>query len=264
MKDRLTLMIHTCDKFSDLWDAHMFLLNRNWADRGIDTFLITDEETIKTYDGVRVISTGSGKELSERTAAALPEIKTEYVLITLDDYFPIHPILSDRIERLVNIMDNEGLDYIRLFCDPNSHKKLCSYPGLYHIPLDCNYAVNLYQGIWRSSFLEKTVREPLNAWQYEVSLTKIAREIGAKCALSKGKEFEILDVVRKGKLLHKANRYLKKHDLYHGPRVVIARKEEIRICIFNNAKKLLPKWVAQVVKRVMIKCGYHFYSGESL
>ena len=28
LKNRLTLLIHSCDKFSDLWDAHIYLLNK--------------------------------------------------------------------------------------------------------------------------------------------------------------------------------------------------------------------------------------------
>ena len=41
-------------------------------------------------------------------AAVLPEIRTEYVLITLDDYFPINKIYNDRLERLIGIMDAGG------------------------------------------------------------------------------------------------------------------------------------------------------------
>lgn len=63
LKNRLTLVVHSCNKFSDLWDAHMTLLNRNWKDRDIDTFLVTDEETKSSYENVKIISTGKGKEL---------------------------------------------------------------------------------------------------------------------------------------------------------------------------------------------------------
>lgn len=260
LKDRLTLLIHSCDKFSDLWDAHTELLNRNWADRDIHTMLVSDKACEKTLDRIELYFAGEGAELSDRTKYALQFIDTEYVLITLDDYFPIYPIDSAKINRLLDIMDKENLDYIRLFSDPNSHKKWKNYDHLYQISLDTNYQVNLYQGIWRKSFIEKTIGETMNAWQYEVSLTRTARQIGAKCVLSKGKEFEILDVVRKGKLLNKANRYLKKHNLYHGSREVISRKEEARIYIFNHGKKILPKWLAMKVKNYLRKRGHKFYS----
>lgn len=260
LNERLTVLIHSCDKFSDLWDVHAKLLNENWADRDVRTLMVSDKEREKKLDGIDLRFAGEGMELSDRTKYALRFIDTEYVLITLDDYFPIHKIDSKKIERLLDIMDAEKLDYIRLFSDPNSHRKFKNYRKLYEISLDGNYQVNLYQGIWRKSFVEKTLQTGMNAWQYEVSLTRIANQVGAKCVLSKGHEFEILDVVRKGKLLHKANRYLKKRDLYHGSREVIAWKEEARIFVFNRGKKILPKWLAIKVKDYLRKRGHKFYS----
>ena len=42
MENNFSIIISTCDKFSDLWDAHILLLNQNWADRNVETFLVTD------------------------------------------------------------------------------------------------------------------------------------------------------------------------------------------------------------------------------
>ena len=193
-------------------------------------------------------------------AAALPRIKTEYILITLDDYFPIKKIENWRLERLIEIMDAEKLDYIRLFADPNSRKPFKKYKKLYEIPLDVNYAVNLYQGIWRRDFVEKTLKEAQTIWKYEVSLTPTARELGARCVLSKGGEFEILDVIRKGKLLHKASRWLKRNGRELPEREVISRKEEIRIKVFAAGKKILPKKLAIAVKNRLRKKGFVFFS----
>ena len=58
LKDKLTLMVHSCNKFSDLWDAHFKLLNENWRDRDLTTYLVTDDETDITFEGVQVICAG--------------------------------------------------------------------------------------------------------------------------------------------------------------------------------------------------------------
>jgi hypothetical protein len=258
--DKLTLTIHTCDKFSDLWDTNIQLLNQNWADRNIRTLLVTDKQTERCFDNVEIFAAGEGAEMSERLAAILPHINTKYVLVTLDDYFLTKKILTESILKLVSVMDKENIDYIRLFKIPNSKERLENYKTLYKIDLSGNYKVNLYPGIWRKSFLEKTVAIPLNAWQYEVSLTKTARECNAKCVMSKGKEFEILDVIRKGKILHKANRYLRKNNIYLDSREVIDYKTELRIFIFSMGKKILPNSLARRVKLFLIKKGYKFYS----
>ena len=124
LKNKLTLVIHTCDKFSDLWDGHISLLNKNWSDREIKTLLVTDKQTDRVFDGVDIIAAGDDFELSKRISAMLPYIETEYVLVTLDDYFPVNPIESEKIEALVNAMEKEKLDYIRLFKRPNSKLKI--------------------------------------------------------------------------------------------------------------------------------------------
>ena len=82
-----SIIISTCDKFSDLWDAHILLLNQNWADRNVETFLVTDKPTDRTFENVTVVAAGEGTEITERLKVVLPLIKTEYVLFTLDDYF---------------------------------------------------------------------------------------------------------------------------------------------------------------------------------
>lgn len=260
LKDKITLVISSCDKFSDLWDAHIQLLNKNWKDRNIDTILVTDKETSKNYEGVRIISTGEGKEFSERIQEIIPYIKTEFLLITLDDYFLTKKIYTERIQNLVLAMEREDFDYIRVFGIPNSKRKIRGYESLYKIDLNGNYQVNLYPGIWRKSFLELTLEERLNAWEYEVSLTKTARKVDAKCAMSKGKEFEILDVVRKGQLLNRANKYLKKHNLYHGNRSKISYLKELKLDIMFYGKEVLPKWFIKFIKKILVKNGYQFYS----
>lgn len=267
LKNDLTMVIYSCNLFSDLWDAHVKLLNENWADRNIDTFIVTDKETNHHYNGVQIISTGEGNELSKRIAIMLPFIKTKYVLVTLDDYFPIYPIETKRIENLIKAMEKEGLDYIRLFKRPNSFARIEGYKDLYKINLnskrDSNYQVNLYSGIWRKSFIATTAIGNRNAWRYELSLTPIARQEGLYCAMSKGKEYETLDVVRKGKLLHRANRYLKKHNLYHGSRMLIKWKEEWKINLMTFLKDILPQKTIDLAKKRMKEKGHSFYSDQT-
>ena len=261
LREKLTMIINSCDRFSDLWDAHTTLLNRYWPDREIETHIVTDAPSEKHYEGMDIFSAGEGAELSRRLHTFLPHVKTDYVLLTLDDYFLTHPVSSEKIQHIVECMELEKLDYVRLFKLPNSHKRIAGCEPLYHVNLyKSEYAVNLYVGIWRKSFLEEVISQELNAWKFEVSLTKSARKLDANCAMSKAKEFHILDVVRKGQLLHKANRYLKKHGLYHGSRTVIPLREEFRIFIFTLAKRILPQKCKKFVKKKMQDAGAQFYS----
>ena len=85
--NNFSLIISTCDQYSDLWKAHILLLNQNWADRNVPTFLVTDKPTDETFENVEVVAAGEGTEITERLKAVLPLIKTDYIFFTLDDYF---------------------------------------------------------------------------------------------------------------------------------------------------------------------------------
>lgn len=255
----LTMLISTCQAYSDLWDANILLLNRNWADRGIKTILLTDAPCERKYENISMFSAGE-KEWSERLGAVLPEIETEFILLTLDDYFITQPISTKRIERLIKIMIQENIDYIRLSLRPWENQKFKRYKDLFKIDLNKNYAVNLSVGIWRKSFLEKLIQEPLNAWKFEVSLTKIARTEGATCAMSKGSEFPVLDVIRKGKLLRKAYQYFKKDPIYSSSREIMKWKDEIFLEIRTVISFIFPRRILLFLKQRGRNHGMVFYS----
>ena len=107
----ISLLIFTCDKFSDLWESGIGLLNKNWADRAFKTYLVTDKATDREFSGVTVISAGENAELSDRIKTALNTIDTDYVLVTLDDYFFTKPIDNSRIMRCLDIAKREDFDY---------------------------------------------------------------------------------------------------------------------------------------------------------
>lgn len=259
--ESLTLMIQTCGKYSDLWEPHMAFLFQNWPGHP-PAVLVTDEPTNAVFPGVEVFAAGAGLHMPGRLAAVLPRIQTEYILLTLDDYFPVYPIDTAEIARLVNIMDAKGLDYIRLFPDPPFFRPFPGQTGLFRVDLNTDYAVNLYPGLWRKSFLEATLPGPADIWAYEVSLTHTARQRNAKCAMTWGREFPVLDVIRKGKLLRRAKRFLSRRGICLESRKTVPLWEEIRIFCFNWGKKLLPRPAALWVKKQLRKWGFSFYTDQ--
>lgn len=261
MVKNLTVLIHSCGAYSDLWSGQIEMLNRHWNDRPRTIILTDTNPNDYSFNGVEIICAGEKKEITDRLEAVLPEIKSEYVFVTLDDYYLLNDVDNDRIEFLLDFMDKNDYDYIRLFKDPAGGKQIESGLRECFIKNKKNsYYVNLYQGIWRKSFIEKTLKPGLNAWQYEVSLTPAAIKENAKCAMTKGKEYQILDVIRKGKLLHKAHRYFKKDPVYTGNRPLLPMKEELKIKFRSFAKKVLPRKLMQKIKKQMIKRGATFYS----
>lgn len=259
LNDKLCMAISSCGNYSDLWDNHVALLNENWPDRKIDATIVTDRISDKHYDNVKIFAAGDSLEMPDRLKVFLQSVETEYVLITLDDYYVVKNIDNSKIERAIRLMDDMSLDYLRFWPYPHEKKKIDKVNNARWIELEGNYKVNLYPGIWRKSFIEKTFKSSLSAWEYEVTLTKIAKDLNARCAYSTDGEFPILDVIRKGKILHPAKRFLDKRNMSLG-REVISYKQEVKLNLFYYGKEIIPKPVLKCAKKVMIKLGHKFIS----
>lgn len=256
----LSLLILSCDKYSDLWDPFYDQLEKNWNDRAIKSYILTDKKTGKNYENVEIISAGKNLSFSERIRYACNEINSKYVFITLDDYFLMNKIDNSEINKILNYIKRNDVDYFRIFPIPKPNKKGFKREGYYNIDLSGNYKVNLYPGIWKRELLSKTVKEELNPWEYEVSLTKVARENNAVCCMSTGTEFPILDVIRKGKILNKAYYKLRKESIFLSKRNRISLLKEVKLDFLFYGKEIIPNFIWKKLKFMLIKFGFSFYS----
>ena len=119
--------------------------------------------------------------------------------------------------------------------------------------------------MWRKQFLEYTLKEPKNAWMFEVSLSQMAVQYGAKCLCSYNDDYVILDVVRKGKILHKANRYFKKHlGIYEGNRELQSWSYEAKLWVRTIVSNNAPKFLLQPLRSIFVKLGGHSFSQDAL
>lgn len=261
LKDKLTMVISSCEAYSDLWDNHILLLNENWKDRDIKTVIVTDKIHESNYQDIEIFSAGALLEMPQRLKKYIKTCDTKYILVTLDDYYVDKKIDTKKIQRAIDIMETKKLDYFRFWPYPHERKKIDDIEKAYWIELNGNYKVNLYPAIWRKEFLEDTIKDSLSAWEYEVSLTSIAKSLGANCAYSVNNEFHIVDVIRKGELLHPAKKYLDSKGLKLD-RKLISRKQEIKLDIMYYAKEVVPKPILRVIKKIMVKMGHKFISED--
>ena len=249
MENDFSIIISTCDKFSDLWDANILLLNQNWADRNVETFLVTDRPTDRVFENVTVVAAGEETEITERLRSVLPMIKTEYVLFTLDDYFLTERISTQAINEDIRIIEKYQIDYLRLFVmtmrSLKNRKAKELESGIFLLDNNAgDYIVSLYAGIWRKSFMERTLEKTLNAWQYEVALTNMARQLNARCADSRRGEFPILDG----------------NPIYKGDRENMRVKDEWMLEFRTWLREWLPKPLFNLSKAIMRRRGYTFFS----
>lgn len=260
--DRLTCLILSCDKFSDLWEGNIKLFNENWPDRDFETYIVTDKPTDRQIPGTGIIAAGNDMEWSDRLKYALQFVKTDYVFVTLDDYFLIKKVDAKKMDDYLSLMSEGGYDYLRFYPRPKraTREELVGHQGIYNVDTTCDYSVNLYSCFWSKSFLENTVRESKNAWMFEVSLSRRAVDYGAKCLCSYNDDYVILDVVRKGKILHRANKYFKEHPgVYEGDRELQSWIYEAKLWIKTVCGRNTPTFLLPLFRKI-----YVLFGGQSI
>lgn len=257
----LAILVSSCDSFSDLWYTHFKLLKKNWPNIKYNIYLVTDKFTNIHIDGVTIITTGKDLDFPMRIKYATKVIKENYILLTLDDYFLIHTVNQDNISILLDIIKEKKIHYLSLYnrrFDKEKYFKDIHY--IYKINLNNSYAINLYPAIWDKSFLVYTINDNINAWEYEVSLTNKAKLFNANCAYSQAGVFRILDVVRKGKVLNKANCYFKKNNIEIGNRPVNSLIYEFKLFVMDLIFWYTPKPIFLKLKKIAKKFGMKFIS----
>ncbi len=263
MNNNVSLLISTCNKFSDLWDLHIEFLKKNWVGELWKVYMVTDCPTDKQYENVEIIVADGGLDFPARIKYALDFIDTDYVLLTLDDYFLIEKTYAEKLDYLAERAKKEQIDYLllydRRYLNPKKYEDIES---LRSIDLNERYSVNLYPAIWNKSFLKNSVKEDLSPWQYEPTLTKYAKEANGNCMFSHNGVFDILDVIRKGKLLHKAKRYLKKNGFELPERPTVSYFTEIKLEVMAQISWHAPKWLFHLLKKTAKAFGMKFYNED--
>ena len=96
--------------------------------------------------------------------------------------------------------------------------------------------------------------------QGKMALTQMARELSARCADSRRGEFPILDVIRKGKVLTKAEKYFQSNPVYKGNREIMKVRDEWMLTFRTWLREWLPKPLFKTAKAIMRRRGYTFFS----
>lgn len=260
---KAALLISSCDKFSDLWDQHVAHLKKHWKGTPWKTYLVTDKPTERKLEGIEIIVAGEDKDFPMRIKYAASLIKEEYILLTLDDYFLIDDVNVKKLEYLLSRSEKANISYLKLYDRRMTNpKKYTSVKSLIGIDLSKKYAITLYPAIWEKGFLYNSVQEDMTPWLYEPSLTKYAANVHAICKFSHAGTFNILDVVRKGKVLHKANSYFKKNGISIGDRPLIGWNVEAKLAVMDWVSWYTPRSVFRPIKKIARRCGMKFFSED--
>lgn len=176
MNSDLSIVVNSCDTYSDLWVPFFTLFKKYWPDCGYPIVLNTEHKDFK-FDGLNidVINLPNGHrakstKYGERLKNVLRKIHSEYVLILLDDFFIRSKVRSDIIEECKKWM-NQDPDIALISFESVSdtlNNKAENHPDFVLRPKYGEYKINLQAGLWRKEHLLKHIRDYESPWDFEL------------------------------------------------------------------------------------------------
>lgn len=253
------ILISSCEKFSDLWEETVNHLKKNWHGVLPRIILVTDKPTDRQIAGVDILWFDGN--MPGRLKNALNYIATDYVIVTLDDYFLIGNTYSCDINSLILKCESNHYHYLQLYHRRKSRKNSSStLNDVEKIDTSKPYSVSLYPAVWDKNFLNFCIRDDQSPWDFEPKLSRFANEYHANCFFCKKCCYYILDVVRKGKVLHKAKRYFKRNNIEIGDRPTISYWIEMKLSMLDFISVYFPKSIVILLKKIARNFGYSFFS----
>lgn len=173
-KSCCTVIVQTCDAFSDCWEPFFELLSRYWPDCPYELVLSTESMrythaslnircyTAKTH-GI------ASNHWSDRLIGCLQFVQTPYVLHIQDDYFIKARVQGQIIDEALAVMEAEAWTHIGLtHFGPRGRLLPTRYGWLHETPRLRRYRVNTQAGLWDRLGYLSVLKPRESCWQFEI------------------------------------------------------------------------------------------------
>lgn len=256
MDKEFTILINSCKKFSDMWENVLLLFDKYWPNHPEIIILSDEPDERRNIKNVLAIN----GEMSDRLIKVTDSIKTKYLFLSFDDYYPYKNIDDSKIRQIIDLMENDNLDYCRIFNEEKVKGKKIKPLKYQNMPLTKTYEVNFYPSIWKVESFKKVMKPKETIWKAEARITRRAKEQELKCICIDKSVFPHKDIVRKGKYLRSAYKFLRKNDLFISDRQVRSAKETLQLNTQIFVSRHAPKCLKEKIKNRLRKKGKVFYS----
>lgn len=173
----LSILIPSCDKYAEAWDPFFHTLFKYWPGLNQNIYLIAGHKKFED-PRVKMVSMGDEKSWSDNMLFAIDQIKEDYVMIILEDYFLVKPVNELRLKSLFAQMKKENAAYLSLVNISSSEKVIHkSMPGVGYLKKEADYRTALQIVIWNKAVLKSLLVSGENPWHFEEQGTERSRSI---------------------------------------------------------------------------------------
>lgn len=170
MNENVTLVVSSCDKYSDAWYPHFELLKKYWPQHPEKIALITETKQYNCDDlNIKTYNYPESCTWSERLYRTLESIDTKYIIFILEDIFLLDYVKQEKIDQCINWMDeNDDIAVCRLHgSDDNRLKKTELYGDFYIAGPDVGFRLDAQVALWNRETLMSFIDLKETPWEFE-------------------------------------------------------------------------------------------------
>ena len=175
----ITLLVNSCDSYSDTWDPFFHLLDKYWENFNMPVILNTEttnyqNEKFEIYCPTVEKLNKKKMPWGERLIKTISFVETNYILLMLDDFFITQKVDIKSINYFLDLMKKNDFEHILLHegTPPNYPTK---WSSLLKRGNNAPYKFSLQAGLWNKNALIKYLRKHETPWLTELWATKRAQ-----------------------------------------------------------------------------------------
>jgi len=177
----MRLLLLTCNAYRDAWSPFFALLRRHWPDCPYPIHLATDLQIVNhdphLFSGFEVKVFSAGKVGWNRVLAAyLERYPDEPVLYMQEDYFLTSTPNQSLIDQALEWLQLSNAGCVRLYPCPGGDGEPV-YGPYSPIAHNATYRISCQAAVWDPQYLHTIASMTRSPWQFEITGTKISRNI---------------------------------------------------------------------------------------
>jgi len=106
MKHKMTMLVNSCDAYSDVWPFFFSALHEYWPDRDLEVMLNIEHKRPDLGENIAIINNDKSVSWGLRLKKSLEKIEKEYVLVVYDDFILEDFVDSSELHEIVLKMDS--------------------------------------------------------------------------------------------------------------------------------------------------------------
>lgn len=254
---RCSIIVSSCDAYSDLWNPFFNSFFRHWGDCSFPIYLLTESKECE-IEHIKTIKAGIDTNWSDRLKFALSYVKTDRIILILEDFLLRSKVDNHEVESCLSIAFKENINMLRLIPRPSPDKKDNEYENLGLISPGSKFRVSTQSAIWDTQVLNELLVPNESIWEFEHN--------GSKRSNSITKFYSVINpvltykhhVVERGKWFPWSSRYFLKQDIGIdlGAREVMNFFETSRWILQKSIGPLanrLPKAIRSLLKPFLLR-----------